>query len=218
MLDPQPQPGVRTHLTLALCTVLHAFTHAYGTMLVPLYLLMKSDLRLAGVSRASAVVTVYGLVNCLLSYGAGVFADRHHRKTLLGVGLVGNALAIAAMGLTRRYELIMLCGVLGGLFAALFHPAANALVPAHYPKSPGMAIGLLGIGSGIGFFAGPQFAGWRAQSAGGHWSAIGDWQRPLLEAGGAGLVGGGVFLFVSPAVGRAARPYTPPLGVAQPEL
>src|SRR5437764_15197054 len=76
MPDPSPQPGVRTHLTLALCTVLHAFTHAYGTMLVPLYLLMKSDLRLAGVNRASAVVTVYGLVNCLLSYGAGVFADR----------------------------------------------------------------------------------------------------------------------------------------------
>src|SRR5205823_11046264 len=66
----------RRHATLVLCTVLHAFTHAYGTMLVPLYLLMKSDLRLAGVSRASAVVTVYGLVNCLLSYGAGVFADR----------------------------------------------------------------------------------------------------------------------------------------------
>src|SRR5438067_11088084 len=100
----------RRHATLVLCTVLHAFTHAYGTLLVPLYLLMSADLKLGGVSRASAVVTVYGLVYCLGSYAAGVMADRANRKALLGVGLLGNALAITAMGLTRQYELIMLCG------------------------------------------------------------------------------------------------------------
>lgn len=190
-------PGFRSHVTLALCTVLHAFTHAYGTLLVPLYLLMVSDLRLKGVSRASAIVTVYGVVNCILSYFAGVIADRHNRKALLGIGLLGNALAITAMGMTRRYELIMLNGILAGFFAALFHPAANALVPAHYPKAPGMAIGLLGIGSGIGFFAGPQFAGWRAQSATWHWHSIGDWQRPLVEAGVAGFIVGIIFLLVA---------------------
>ena len=72
--------------------------------------------------------------------------------------------AIALMGLTRRYELLVLLGVLGGLFGTLFHPAANALIPAHYPKKLGIVIGLLGIGSGLGFFAGPQFAGWRADA------------------------------------------------------
>src|SRR4029079_16725546 len=101
------------------------------------------------------------------------------------IGLLGNALAITAMGLTRQFEMIMIFGVLGGVFGTLFHPAANALVPAHYPKSPGMAIGLLGIGSGIGFFAGPQFAGWRAQ-------ASGHLQAPLIDAGGAGGRGGGI--------------------------
>jgi MFS family permease len=194
---PQPSARVRSHLTLILCTILHAFTHAYGTMLVPLYLLMVSDLMLSGVSRASAVVTVYGLVYCLGSYAAGVMADRFNRKALLGVGLLGNALAIAAMGMTRQYELIMAFGVLAGLFGALYHPAANALVPAHYPQSPGMAIGLLGMGSGIGFFAGPQYAGWRAQAAGWRWDAIADWQRPLVEAGIAGAVVGVIFLLVA---------------------
>ena len=28
--------NIRNHLTLVLCTILHAFTHAYGTLLVPL--------------------------------------------------------------------------------------------------------------------------------------------------------------------------------------
>ena len=50
MSDP-PAGGLRSHVTLILCTILHAFTHAYGTLLVPLYLLMVSDLKLTGVSR-----------------------------------------------------------------------------------------------------------------------------------------------------------------------
>src|SRR4051812_22449984 len=57
--DALPRASGRSHVTLALCTVLHAFTHAYGTMLVPLYLLMVADLRLGGVKAASLIVTLY---------------------------------------------------------------------------------------------------------------------------------------------------------------
>src|SRR5439155_24591071 len=194
---PVHRPTVRSHITLALCTLLHALTHAYGTLLIPLYLLVVRDLHLSGVKSVSFILTLYGMVYCSLSYFAGVLADRYNRKMLLGVGLLGNALAIVAMGLTRQYEWLVAWGVLGGLFGTLFHPAANALVPAHYPKSPGMAIGLLGIGSGIGFYAGPQFAGWRAQSASWHFGHIADWQRPLVESGLAGVVIGIIFLFVA---------------------
>src|SRR5438477_1598692 len=196
--------GLRSHVTLALCTVLHALTHAYGTLLVPLYLLVVRDLNLGGVKSVSFIVTIYGFVYCLCSYGAGVLADKYNRKALLGVGLLGNALAVTAMGLTRQYEWLVAWGVVGGLFGTLFHPAANALVPAHYPKSPGMAIGLLGMGSGIGFYAGPQYAGWRAQGATWHLGHIADWQRPFVESGLAGLVIGIVFLFVAKEVQRRA--------------
>ena len=113
-------------MTLALCTVLHAFTHAYGTILVPLYLLIVADLKLGGVKAASLVVTVYGLVYCLVSYAAGVLADRSDRRFLLGVGLLGNAAAMILMGVTRRYDVLLLLGVVAGLFGALFHPSANA--------------------------------------------------------------------------------------------
>src|SRR3954454_13204161 len=155
----------RSRLTLALCTILHGFTHAYGAMLVPLYLLMVADLRLGGIQAAAMVVTVYGLVYNLGSYGGGVLADRYDRGVLLGVGLLGNAAAILAMGLTRRYDVVLGLGMVAGLAGTLFHPAANALIPAHFPKHAGLAIGLLGAGSGLGFFAGPQYAGWRAESA-----------------------------------------------------
>jgi MFS family permease len=174
---------------------------------------------LPGVSRASAIVTVSAVVYCIVSYMPGILADRFNRKALLGIGLFGNALAVLAMGVTRRYELIMAYAVLAGLFGALFHPSANALVPAHYPKSPGMAIGLLGMGSGIGFFAGPQFAGWRAQAAAGglvdRWLAVADWQRPLVEAGFVGTIVGLVFLLVACEAHdgrRAAGSQSQPLG------
>ncbi len=186
---PGEVPTFRSHLTLLLCVLLHAFTHAYGTILVPLYLPMRDDLHLWGVGAASLVVTVYGLVYCIASYPAGVLADRANRRVLLGVGLMVNALAILLMGLTRRYEVLIALAVLGGLAGTLFHPSANALATAHYPKSPGMAVGILSIGAAIGFFAGPRFSGWRADAAG--------WQAPLFEAGLIGIGFGVVFLLVA---------------------
>jgi MFS family permease len=65
-----------------------------------------------------------------------------------------------------------------------------------------MAIGLLGIGSGLGFYAGPRFAGWRAESAHWNWHGITSWQRPCVEAGLAGMLFGILFLFLA----REARP------------
>lgn len=188
MTDTGTQSPLRSHVTLAMTTVLHGFTHAYGTLLVPLYLLMVVDLHLKGVSAAGFIVTLSGLVYCLGSYSAGALADRFDRKWLLGVGLLGHALAITAMGLTRSYEVLVILGILAGCFGTLFHPCANALVPAHYPKNPGLAIGILGAGSGLGFFAGPQFAGWRAESATWHFASVANWQRPCIELGLIGVL------------------------------
>ncbi len=166
-VEPAPPHQVapqRSLLTLLLTMSLHAFTHAYGVMLVPLYLMMVSDLRVSGVKAVALVVTIYGTVYFLLSYPAGMLTDRLNRKALLGIGLIGNALAVCAMALTSNYGVLLAMGVAAGICGTLYHPAANALAPAHYPRSPGLALGIIGIGSGIGFFAGLQYSGWRAQT------------------------------------------------------
>lgn len=198
--QPQPTgaipiaPSTRPRLTLVLCTLLHAFTHAMAALLVPLYLLIVRNLHLPGVRSATLIVTLYTLVYCLGSYAAGVLADQWDRKWLLGVGLVGNSLAIIGLGLTSNYSMLLALSAVGGLFGSLFHPSANALVPAHFPRSPGMAIGLLGIGSGIGFYAGPRFAGWRASQPAWELPHLAAWQRPCIEMGAAGLIAGIAFL------------------------
>lgn len=210
----QPDSAPRSQATLVLCTILHTFTHAYGAMLVPLYLMTATDLRLPGVQYAALLVTVYGIVYNACSYGAGVLADRVNRKDLLGWGLVLNAIAIGLMGLTRRYEVLIVLAVLAGFAGTLFHPAANALIPAHFPKSPGMAIGLLGIGSGLGFFLGPQYAGWRAVHAGWHFASVANWQKPCVELGAIGLLCGIAFLVVAREApgNHVSRPAPKPLG------
>src|SRR5665213_1782529 len=93
----------RSRLTLALAIVLHMFTHAFGTILVPLYVLIRRDLNLPGIEYAAFLVTVYGVVYCLFSYVSGTLADRFNRKLLLGWGLVLNGIAIVLIGLTRSY-------------------------------------------------------------------------------------------------------------------
>jgi MFS family permease len=196
--------SARSHLTLALCTILHGFTHAYGSMLVPLYFRIASDLKLSGVGAATLIVTLYGAAYNLASYAAGLAADRFSRKTLLAIGLLGNAAAILAIGLSRQYSLILALGIAAGLFGTIFHPSANALATSHYPKSPGMAIGILGIGSGLGFFFGPQIAGWRAATASWQLWNVAQWQKPCIEMAVAGLIVGIIFLFVGTDVASAS--------------
>jgi MFS family permease len=183
-------------------------------MLVPLYLLMAADLHLGGVKYAALIVTVYGITYMGCSYVAGMLADRLNRKNLLGWGLILNALAIAGIGLTRQYEGLLVLAVAAGLAGTLFHPAANALIPAHFPKSPGMAIGLLGIGSGLGFFIGPQYAGWRAIHAGWHFASVANWQRPCIELGAIGFFCGLLFLLLAREApgSHSGRPAPKPLG------
>jgi MFS family permease len=204
-MDPH-LPTFRSHVTLFLTSLLHAFSHAYGSMLVPLYLLMVADLKLDGVRAASLIATIYGAVYCLGSYAAGVLSDRFDRKILLSIGLLGNAATIVAIGFSRDYWIIVALSVAAGLFGTLFHPTANALAPSHYPKTPGLAIGLLSAGSGLGFFFGPLIAGWRAHAATWHFDDISQWQKPCVELGIAGFALGLIFLIVGNDPEKKAHP------------
>jgi MFS family permease len=196
-------------LTLALCTILHGFTHAYGSMLVPLYFRIAADLKLPGVGAATLIVTLYGATYNLGSWAGGIAADRFSRKTLLAIGLLGNAAAILGIGFSRQYPVILVLAMAAGLFGTIFHPAALAFTTSHYPKSPGMAIGLLSTGSGLGFFFGPQIAGWRAASATWHLWNVAQWQKPCVEMAVAGVVVAIVFLLLAseaPAFPAPSKP------------
>lgn len=192
--------------TLWMTGTLHGFTHAYNVALVPLYIQIQQDFKLAGLGQATFMVTLMMLSYCGPSYWAGVLADRFDRRRLLIAGLMINALAFVGLAFAPGYPAALACVVLAGLGGTLFHPAANALIGDVFPARTGRAMGYVGIGASAGFFVGPIYAGWRA-------SQTGQWRTPVLELG---LLGVACALFFAWTVRNAgpeparARPATEP--------
>jgi MFS family permease len=184
---------------LWLCGVLHAFTHIYHVALIPLYFPIQRGLKLGSVGQATLLQTVLMLSYFVPSYWLGVLADRLNRRKLLAAGLAINGLGFVGLALSPDFASALACVVVAGLGGCFYHPAATALIARLYPVGTGRALGLVGIGAGVGFFVAPIYVGWRAESAG--------WRAPLLELGLAGLVVAGFFyVFAEEETGPAREP------------
>lgn len=196
-----------THKTrlLWLAGVLHAFTHVYQVALLPLYLLIQKDLKLVSVSQATLLVTVMMAGYVLPAYPMGMAADRLNRKSLLAGGLALNSLGFVLLAFAPSYPLALLAVFLAGVGGSFYHPAATAMIARLFPVGTGKALGLLGIGASVGFFAGPIFAGWRVGTLEATAGAAA-WRAPVLELGVLGLVMTGVFLWLAPAETPQAGP------------
>jgi len=182
--------------TLWLTSVLHAFTHLYQVMLMPLYLLMQQDLKLPSLGQATLMMTVM-MVACFgPSYPMGILADKLNRKKLLGFGLALNGLGCVALALAPGYGSALLAVTIAGVGGSFYHPAATAMITRLFPQNTGRALGLVGSGASVGFFLGPLYAGWRAASLE---PLLGPaaWRRPVLELGVLGLLAAVVFLWLA---------------------
>src|SRR5581483_11461558 len=111
MSSPDQNHKVRT---LWLSGVLHGFTHMYQMALVPLYLLIQQDFKLASVEQATLLVTVMGVAYFLPSYPMGVLADRVSRKKLLAIGLAINGLGFVGLSSAPNYGWALACVTLSG--------------------------------------------------------------------------------------------------------
>jgi FSR family fosmidomycin resistance protein-like MFS transporter len=182
--------------TLWLTGVLHAFTHVYQVALMPLYLLMQRDFNFASVSQATVLLTVMMAACFGPSYPIGVLADRMSRKKLLAFGLALNGLGFVALALAPNYAGALVAVAVAGFGGSFYHPAATAMVTRLFPGTTGKALGLVGIGAGVGFFVGPIYAGWRA----GMLEPIlgpAAWRRPVIELGILGIVVAAIFAWMA---------------------
>ena len=196
--------------SLWLVGALHAFTHLYYVVLMPLYLLMQRDFKFASVGQATSLVTVQMVAYFLPSYGMGILADRVSRKQLLGFGLLLNALGYVALAYSPNYLCALMAVIVAGVGGSFYHPAATAMVARLYPVGTGRALGLIGIGASVGFFVGPIYAGWRATMLEPVLGAAA-WRQPVLELGVLGILAAILFFWLAdddcpaPAQTRTAR-------------
>src|SRR5688572_24885704 len=186
------------HKTRALWLVgaLHAFTHIYHVALLPLYLLIQRDFGFHSVGQATSFVTVMMLAYFLPSYPLGVLADRMSRKKLLGYGLAINGLGYVALSFSPNYGCALASVMLAGIGGSFFHPAATAMVARLFPVGTGKALGIIGMGASVGFFAGPLFSGWRAASLEAARGAAA-WRELVLELGIVGIVAAAMFAWLA---------------------
>ncbi len=181
--------------TLWLVGALHAFTHVYHTVLMPLYLLIQRDFQFRSVAQATSLVTILMIAYILPSYGLGVLADRVDRRKLLGYGLLINALGFVGLAYAPNYACAVAALIVAGFGGSFYHPAATAMVARLFPTNTGKALGLTGIGASVGFFSGPLFAGWRAAALEPSLGAAA-WRQPILELGLLGVLAAGVFAWL----------------------
>lgn len=181
-------PSHRTR-TLILATVLHGFTHVYQVALLPLYFLIQQDFKLTGVGQATFLVTLLMIAYFIPSYPLGALADRVSRKKLLALGLLINAAGFVGLAFAPNYPSALLCVAVAGFGGSFYHPAATAMIARLYPVGTGRALGIIGMGASVGFFVGPIYCGWRAETAG--------WRAPVLELGLLGIAGAIAFAFLA---------------------
>ncbi len=184
-----PKSATHKTRTLWLCGCLHAFTHLYNVALLPLYLPIQQDFGLTSLGQATLLVTVMMLAYFAPSYLVGMLADRVSRKQLMGWGLLINAVGFIGLAYAPNYAAALACVAVAGLGGSFYHPAATAMVARLFPERTGKALGLVGMGSSLGFFLGPLYAGWRAEAVG--------WRAPVLELGLLGVVGAGLFAWLA---------------------
>jgi DHA1 family multidrug resistance protein-like MFS transporter len=112
------------------------------------------------------LTSAYALTQLVLAPLWGWWSDRHGRKTLVVLGLIGVALSQVAFGLGSSLELLYGARLVGGAFAAALVVAATAAVADAVPEGErGRAMAWLGTAVSLGFVAGPALGGLLARDA-----------------------------------------------------
>ncbi|CAL9437749.1 Multidrug resistance protein Stp [Streptomyces sp. enrichment culture] len=153
--------GLRGHPWLTLITVAFGVTMVAldGTIVAIANPAIQKDLG-ASLSDVQWITNGYLLALAVSLITAGKLGDRFgHRQTFLA-GVVGFAIASAAIGLSGSVALVVTFRVLQGICGALLMPAALGLLRASFPAERlNAAIGIWGAVIGASTAAGPIVGG-----------------------------------------------------------
>lgn len=101
---------------------------------------------------------------------AGQLADIYGKRFTLLIGISIFMVASIMCGFVNTAPLLIIARVLQGFGGALFVPPLYALVFDCFPENKrGFAIGMLGVGAGIGLAIGPSFGGFILETLGWRW-------------------------------------------------
>ncbi|TVQ37153.1 MAG: MFS transporter [Spirochaetaceae bacterium] len=151
-------------LYILLFILAHFFHHLMTALVVPLLPFIRDDFGLT-YAQSGLVVSAFTLAYGIGQLPAGWLADRIGPRYVLTVGVAGVALAGAAIGLSLRYQTLIVLLICMGIAGGGYHPAAAPLISAAVPAPQrGRALGLHLIGGSASHLVAPLtgvlIAGW----------------------------------------------------------
>lgn len=154
-----PSPGLRAFGPAYLLSMGHGASHwITGTFFL---LLPKIREEYAfSYAEISLIGTIYYIGSLSSNVIGGPAVDMTGRRILFQVlSLIVAGLALVGLGLSGNFILIAAMGVLIAAANNLWHPAAMSFLSSEYPKNRAFVLSLHGVGSNIGEAIGPIAAG-----------------------------------------------------------
>jgi FSR family fosmidomycin resistance protein-like MFS transporter len=144
-------------INLIFCSIMHGLNHFFIIFFKPMYIQMSDYFSLKNVSDMTVKMTIIYLGYASSNFISGILSRKYSRKIILFSGMFLMSSAVIAMGFVPRsnFNLAVILVFLMGLGGGVYHPAANTLITSMYEKKQGHAIGMLSIGSAIGFILAP---------------------------------------------------------------
>ena len=157
-----PPDGKRQALlSLVITGCIHGMVHTMSTFLSPLNAEVARYFNLESIAGVTAFKTSYLLMYAASTLIFGALTNRISARLALGIGVIINGAAIAAFRLVSQDGIVLmhLLWILAAAGGGAYHPVANVFITRLYPDRKGWALGVTGMGAGIGFAFGPFLTG-----------------------------------------------------------
>jgi len=117
----------------------------------------------AGGSAMGMLMAIYAVMQFFFSPVWGRLSDRHGRKPVLIIGVLGNGITQLLFGLSTNLGMMFAARALAGILSSATLPTAMAYISdSTTNEERGGAMGMIGAAMGVGMTIGPGLAGWLA--------------------------------------------------------
>jgi len=147
--------------SLYCASAIHGMIHTLSLFLSPLNVEIGTYFQSTSVGAITSFKTVYLIVYAASNLLFGALTHRIPVRETLSAGMLLNAAAVTLFYLVppNGIPLMYLLWILAALSGGVYHPVANVFITRKFQKRKGWALGITGIGSGIGFAFGPLLTG-----------------------------------------------------------
>ena len=142
-------------LSLTLAVVMLGFG-----MVMPIFPFYIESMGASG-SELGLLVAISPLMQLIMAPIWGSVSDRHGRKPVLVVGLLGYGISMLLFGLATELWMLFVARGVGAILSAATMPTTMAYISdSTSEKERGGGIGMLGAATGLGVVLGPALGGW----------------------------------------------------------